>query len=59
PEFLQSPILQTLRWLRVPGDTIFALGSIAFAFFVFTLWKGGSRQPTPLATPTPSPTPAR
>ena len=25
-EFMQTPLMQTLRWLRVPGDTLFALG---------------------------------
>ena len=26
-EFLGTPLMQTLRWMRVPGDTIFAAGS--------------------------------
>lgn len=34
-EFLQQPILQTFRWLRVPGDIIFAAGALGFVFFVF------------------------
>ncbi len=34
-EFMQQPIMQTLRWLRVPGDTLFALGAFGFVFFVF------------------------
>ncbi len=60
PEFLQSPIMQTLRWLRVPGDTVFAAGSIAYALFVFRLWTGGSsRQRVPLQAPEPRPAPAR
>ena len=29
-EFLQTPRMDTLRWLRVFGDTIFAAGAIAF-----------------------------
>jgi nitric oxide reductase subunit B len=29
--------MQTLRWLRVPGDTIFALGALALVGFVFTI----------------------
>lgn len=36
-EFMQTPLLQTFRWLRVPGDSIFALGALALAWFVFTL----------------------
>lgn len=39
-EFLQSPTLQTIRWLRVIGDTIFAIGALILAWFVFGL-KGG------------------
>jgi nitric oxide reductase subunit B len=39
-EFLHTPMLQTFRWLRVIGDTIFALGALALAWFIFGL-KGG------------------
>lgn len=35
-EFLGTPLMQTLRWLRVPGDTVFALGALALVGFVFT-----------------------
>lgn len=33
-EFLGSPTMQTLRWLRVPGDTLFAAGAVALVWFV-------------------------
>ncbi len=33
-EFLGTPLMQTLRWMRVPGDSIFALGAFAFVAFV-------------------------
>lgn len=33
-EFMNTPLMQTLRWLRVPGDTIFALGALALVIFV-------------------------
>jgi len=36
-EFMQQPLLQTFRWLRVIGDTIFAIGAIALATFVIGL----------------------
>jgi nitric oxide reductase subunit B len=39
-EFLHQPPMLTLKWLRVIGDTIFALGTIALAWFIFGL-KGG------------------
>jgi nitric oxide reductase subunit B len=39
-EFLESGTLQTFRWMRVPGDTIFALGSTALIIFVFGIAFG-------------------
>jgi nitric oxide reductase subunit B len=39
-EFLQDPTIAFFRWLRVIGDTIFALGALALAWFIFGL-KGG------------------
>ncbi len=33
-EFMNTPLMQTLRWLRVPGDTLFALGAVALVIFV-------------------------
>ena len=36
-EFLGTPLMQTLRWMRVPGDTIFALGELALVVFVFSV----------------------
>jgi nitric oxide reductase subunit B len=34
--------MQTLRWLRVPGDTVFAAGAVALAVFVAGLKTGQS-----------------
>jgi len=34
-EFMHRPIMQTLRWMRVPGDVVFAVGALGFVFFVF------------------------
>ena len=41
-EFLQLPALQTIRWLRVIGDTIFATGALVLVWFVFGLKTGWS-----------------
>ncbi len=41
-EFMQQPIMQHLRWLRVFGDTIFALGSLSLVYFVIGLKTGWS-----------------
>jgi nitric oxide reductase subunit B len=36
-DFLATPAVQTLKWARVFGDTIFALGAVALVVFVFAL----------------------
>jgi nitric oxide reductase subunit B len=41
-DFMQDPTIEVFRWLRVIGDTIFAAGSLALAWFVFGLSGGWS-----------------
>lgn len=41
-EFLQTDTMQWLRWLRVPGDTVFFLGAVALVWFVAGLKTGHS-----------------
>ena len=41
-EFLQTDVVGTFRWLRVIGDTIFAAGIVALAWFVLGLVTGWS-----------------
>jgi nitric oxide reductase subunit B len=41
-EFLQTDFMQTLRWMRVVGDTIFAAGVVALGLFVLGLATGRS-----------------
>ncbi len=41
-EFLQTPLMTTLRWLRGPGDLVFSVGVLAMAYFVFGLRAGWS-----------------
>ncbi|REJ94237.1 MAG: nitric-oxide reductase large subunit [Planctomycetota bacterium] len=43
-EFMQTDVMQTLRWLRVPGDTVFFLGAVALVVFVAGLKTGHSFQ---------------
>jgi nitric oxide reductase subunit B len=53
-EFMDTPLMETLRWLRVPGDTVFALGAFAFVFFVFTTRSGAKKdrpEPLPVGKP--------
>jgi nitric oxide reductase subunit B len=42
PEFLHTEVLHRLVWLRMPGDTIFALGAVALVLFVAGLKSGHS-----------------
>jgi nitric oxide reductase subunit B len=44
PELMQTPVMDTFRWLRIIGDTIFALGAVALALFVLGLRTGGSTR---------------
>jgi nitric oxide reductase subunit B len=41
-EFMQSSTMQWLRWMRVPGDILFAIGAVLFAWFVIGLLTGHS-----------------
>jgi nitric oxide reductase subunit B len=41
-EFMQTDLMQTLRWMRVPGDTIFFIGAVALVIFVAGLKTGHS-----------------
>ena len=43
-EFLGQGLIQTLRWLRMPEDTLFAIGPIGFVVFVFGLGFGYSLE---------------
>ncbi|MEX0774717.1 MAG: nitric-oxide reductase large subunit [Phycisphaeraceae bacterium] len=60
-EFMQSPLLVNLRWLRAIGDTVFAAGILSLAWFVLGLVTGWSvkqeaDEPETLA-PVPVPVP--
>jgi nitric oxide reductase subunit B len=46
-DFLQTGLMDTLRWLRVIGDTIFALGVLALGWFVLGLKTGWSLSDPP------------
>ncbi|MGN6182158.1 MAG: nitric-oxide reductase large subunit, partial [Thermoanaerobaculia bacterium] len=56
-EFLQTPLMQNLRWLRAIGDTCFAIGALMLAWFMVGLLTGRSydleteTQPTPRGLP--------
>ena len=50
-EFLQQPVMQTLRWLRAPGDTVFAAGAVLLAWFVVGLKTGWSLEKVEVEAP--------
>ena len=37
PEFMQTDLMQFLRWMRLFGDTVFAIGAVAFVWFAVKL----------------------
>ncbi len=41
-EFMQTPTMENLRWMRIVGDTIFAIGVLALGWFVLGLKTGWS-----------------
>ena len=43
---MQTDLMQVLRWMRVPGDTIFFLGAVALVVFVAGLKTGHSFKRT-------------
>lgn len=38
-EFLQTDLMNFLKWMRAPGDTIFAIGALLLGYCIFTLKK--------------------
>ncbi|MCE3603328.1 nitric-oxide reductase large subunit [Massilia sp. P8910] len=40
PEVVHSHLMETLVWLRVPGDVVFAVGCVFLALFAFKLATG-------------------
>jgi nitric oxide reductase subunit B len=52
-EYLQLPVFETLRWMRLLGDVIFLSGVAAFAWFVVGLFRP-QRVTEPTTAPPPS-----
>jgi nitric oxide reductase subunit B len=59
PEVLQTGTIETFRWLRVIGDTIFAVGALAIAAFVIGLKTGGTTRRERFTVPLTSPSATR
>jgi nitric oxide reductase subunit B len=50
PEVIHSHLMETLVWLRVPGDIVFAIGVLFLALFAYRLLTGG-KQAEPMLAP--------
>lgn len=50
-QFLQRPLMQELRWMRVPGDILFGIGAGLLAWFILGLFTGSSYEPEPALQP--------
>ncbi|MBX9913327.1 MAG: nitric-oxide reductase large subunit [Pseudomonadaceae bacterium] len=46
PEVIHSSLMETLVWMRVPGDVVFAIGCVFLALFAARLLLG-KKQPQP------------
>jgi nitric oxide reductase subunit B len=51
---LHSPLVQTLVWMRVPGDVVFGAGAVTLAVFAARLVIAGLK-PRPVAHPSAEP----
>ncbi len=56
-EFMQQPFVDLLVWMRVPGDTILAVGALALTLFVAMLWINPKRESAPGPVPESEQTP--
>jgi nitric oxide reductase subunit B len=53
-DFLQQPWIETLRWLRIVGDSVFLLGVGSLIWFLLGLRTGWSYQPVDRARKIPA-----
>jgi nitric oxide reductase subunit B len=47
PAIIHSPVMETLVWLRVPGDIVFAVGSVLLAVYALKLLRPARRGVVP------------
>jgi nitric oxide reductase subunit B len=57
-EFMQTDVMETLRWLRAVGDTVFAAGIVGLVWYVFGL-RVAKKSPEALPHPTRARAPQR
>jgi nitric oxide reductase subunit B len=49
PEVVHSHFMETMVWMRVPGDVVFAFGTLFLAIFAIRLLGRGKHQSAPVA----------
>ena len=54
PEIIHSRVMESLVWLRVPGDIVFAVGSVLLAVYAVKLLRPARRAAPAPARATPS-----
>ena len=45
-EFMQQPLVSFFKWMRIFGDTIFAIGTLTLFWFVYQLTIKKKKRPT-------------
>ena len=59
PEIIHGPMMETLVWMRMPGDVVFSAGAVLLALFMAKLLAGPrAKQPEPAIDPEPAMVPA-
>jgi nitric oxide reductase subunit B len=53
PEVVHSQLMETLVWMRVPGDVVFAAGCFFLALFAFRLATGARARTVPVGQVSP------
>jgi nitric oxide reductase subunit B len=54
PEIIHSKVMESLVWMRVPGDIVFAIGSVLLAVYAWKLLRPASRRAAAPAGARPS-----
>jgi nitric oxide reductase subunit B len=51
---MQTELMQILRWMRLFGDTVFAIGAVAFVWFALNLMLTRGQRPEPVIDAVPA-----
>jgi len=50
PEVVHSTLMETLVWMRIPGDVVFSVGVFCLVLFALRLLRLGRRRQRPVST---------